>query len=74
MRDFGDKVFHLTPSAFTGLREVRMELSFERVSFLQLKPCGFLLWIPAYIRLYVQVVLLDAVLQVIPFFAAAAVL
>ena len=51
-------------------RKVRMELSCQGVGFVQLELCGFFLRIPAHFGLYVEVVLLDTKLEVIPLFAA----
>ncbi|MFL6448731.1 MAG: hypothetical protein ACJ746_13735 [Bryobacteraceae bacterium] len=50
-----------------------MELPRKSVRFIHVELCGFLFWIPAQFGLCVEVVLLDTELEVIPFFAAAAV-
>ena len=50
-----------------------MELPYQRFCFVQLELDGFLFWIAAHFGLYVDVVLLDTELQVVPFFAATTV-
>jgi hypothetical protein len=55
-------------------RKVRVELPCQAVGFSQLELCRFFIRSAAYFGLYVKVVLLDTKLEVIPFFAARAVL